>query len=475
MGFTQVTFLFVFLPVSILIYLAVYKISVKNIKVCNGVLLCESIVFFWLAEPKLLVFFVIITFLMYSLGLRVHNTASGRERKELIICSVTIFVVIPVVYKYLPALKVPFADVQLATLPIFSDVIAPLGISFFALEAISYIVDIYSDKAKPGNLIDAFVFMMLFPKTVCGPVVLWRDFRNQIYNRKTELYDVSEGLKRIVKGYAKKAILADTFATTIILIDSKISDGRTDIVSVWIIMLLYFFRIYYDFSGYSDIAIGLCRIFGFDIGENFDMPYLSGSLTDFWRRWHISLGRWFKEYIYLPLGGNRSGSMPCNILATFLIAGLWHGWRFTILLWALLNGILVTTEKLVYNKEWYKKIPFFIHVSSTALLVCLGWVLFSASDLSAAETIFKGLFISSAGSIPNFTWRFFMPKRIIVFLVIAMTDAFGGFQRLALLLKTKMNEVLYDTLESLLLLVLLAVVIMFVLGEDYTPFIYSLI
>lgn len=475
MGFTQITFLFIFLPICILIYLGEYKFSGKNLKVCNAVLVCEGIVFYWWAEPRLLVFFVSLTVLMHILGAGIYKARSNDEKNLLLIFGIIVFALLPVIFRYLPAIKMMDADDQPVIMPLFAAMLVPVGIAFFVLGAISYITDIYTGKARPGSMMDSFLFAMLFPKAVCGPVVLWRDFRPQTHKRKTSLNNVSNGIRRIIIGYAKKLIIADTFAVQIALIDTKMTTNSTDSITVWIMGLLYFFRIYYDFSGYSDIAIGLCNIFGFDIGENFDRPYLSGSLTDFWRRWHISLGRWFREYIYIPLGGSRKGNVYINILITFLIAALWHGWKLNILLWGVLNGLIVIAEKAISKKARHRKKANVAGIFLTVILMYFGWMLFMAPDIAAAGTIFKALFISPGGAVPNFTWQFFMTKRIIVFLVIAAAGAFGVFHKIGELIRIGLGTAAYDITEKILLLVLFAIDIMFVLGASYIPFIYSLI
>lgn len=473
MSFTQITFLFAFLPMGVLIYLVTYKLMSQNTLVCNIVLVCESMLFFWWAEPKLLLWFVLLTLVMYLLGKRIRATEERFYRRLVTICALVLFALLPVLYRYLPSLRFLTEDGTLAALPVFSDAIVPLGISFFALEAISYIVDIYSGKADAGGIFDSLAYMLMFPKAACGPVVLWRDIEPQLKTRKTNLNKISEGLKRIIIGYAKKAIIADTFASSIALIDAKMTTNSTDSLTVWLLGLMYFFRIYYDFSGYSDIAIGLCKIFGFDIGENFDSPYLSSSLTDFWRRWHVSLYTWFKEYIYIPLGGNKTGRTFFNILITFLLAGLWHGWRMTILIWALLNGIIVITEKVLSTTGWYQRIPLFIKVIFTMLLVILGWLLFRSPDIATAGSTFKALFISPGGEIPNFTWRFFMTRRTTVFLLIAAAGVLGLFDRISRLIRTKIGENAYEIFEKTMLLALFALSIMFVIATDYTPFIFA--
>ena len=475
MGYTQTTFIFAFLPLSILVYLALYVMTGKSLKVCNTVLVCEGLLFYWLAEPKLLLFFVSLSLLMYALGIGIYKAETKHEKKVLVTFSCVFFSFIPVIYRYLPSVELFTKDSQPVTMPLFSVLLVPLGISFFILGSISYIVDIYKGIAIPGNLMNSLVYTMLFPKAICGPVVLWRDFLFQLYEREISARKISEGAKRLIIGYAKKAILGDAFAAQIVLIESKMAVNIVDSASVWVLVILYFFRIYCDFSGYSDIAIGLCRIFGFDIGENFEWPYLSGSVTEFWRRWHISLGRWFKEYVYIPMGGSRKGNLYFNIFFTFIIAALWHGWRPNLILWGVLNGMIVLAEKKLSSNNHLNKAPRFIGIITTVFIVSFGWILFMSSDLTAVGAVFKSLTVSPGGEIPNFTWRFFLTKRIAIFLVIAAAGAFGVFNKIGELIKEKINLSIYDITEKMMLLVLFAIDIMFILGTSYTPFVYSLI
>ena len=475
MGFTQAIFLFAFFPISIIIYLAAYRLSRKNLSVCNAVLVCEGLLFYWLVEPRLFAFFVSLTILMHLFGTGIYKAESDDEKSLLMTLGITMFILIPVIYKYLPSMNITTADGQPVTMPLFSAMLVPVGIAFFILSAISYILDIYSEKAMPGSLMDSFVFAMLFPKAVCGPVVMWRDLSSQLHERSTDSDKLYNGLKRIVIGYAKKAVLADTFAAQISIISGKITTDSVDSVTVWLLWLLYFFRIYYDFSGYSDIAIGLCKVFGFEIGENFDKPYLSVSVTDFWRKWHISLGRWFREYIYIPLGGSRTGNVYFNIMITFIIAALWHGWRLNLLIWGIINGLLVVADKALSRKTWYEKMPKLVRIIITALIIYFGWMLFGAADMTDAGKIFMALASSSGGAVPNFTWKFFMTKRIIVFLVLAFAGALGAISKLNGLLQSRLSANVYDMLEKFILLVIFAADIIFVLGSAYTPFVYSLI
>ncbi|MGN0789741.1 MAG: MBOAT family O-acyltransferase, partial [Christensenellales bacterium] len=232
--------------------------------------------------------------------------------------------------------------------------VAPLGISFITFSAISYLADIYKGKAESGNLIDCLLYMTFFPKVVSGPIVLWRDFKEQIRSKDINFNNFVEGLNRLMIGFAKKLILADTFGACI-----ASATGAIDIPTAFGVSILFMLQIYYDFSGYSDIAIGLSKMLGIGVKENFNFPYLSTSISDFWRRWHVSLGTWFREYVYIPLGGNRKGTKRTiiNIAIVFLLTGIWHGAGWTYILWGAINGFCNIIEKLIADKKFYVKTP----------------------------------------------------------------------------------------------------------------------
>lgn len=313
------------------------------------------------------------------------------------------------------------------------------------------------------------MFLSLFPKVISGPIVLWRDFQPQLAQRpEPDADDAAEGLRRIIIGYSKKAILADTFGAQIARIDGVLLAGGVDTPTMWLRALLYFFQLYYDFSGYSDIAIGLCRVFGFSIKENFNFPYISTSITEFWRRWHISLGSWFREYVYFPLGGNRRGNVYLNLFVVFLLTGIWHGANWTFLLWGVINGVFVVAERYVRNKKWYQRIPSVVKWAFTMAVVYFVWIMFMASDVSDAFSTYAALFAASPAV--NFTWRYFLTRKLAVLLVIAALGSVVGAlpmseeRRKRLLAPAPWKLAVY--------LVLFAVSVLFVVNSSYSPFLY---
>lgn len=345
-----------------------------------------------------------------------------------------------------------------------SPVLAPLGISFLTFSAISYLADIWRGAASAGNLLDCLLYLAFFPKVASGPIVLWRDFRPQIKNRRTSVDDVTAGLERIMIGFAKKLILAD-----------MLSMSNVDVVSAWLAALLYMLRIYYDFAGYSDIAIGLSRLFGFHFSENFNFPYRSTSITEFWRRWHISLGAWFREYVYIPLGGSRRG-LPrtlCNLAVVFALTGIWHGAGWNYILWGGINAFFVLLERIIRDKAWYKKIPNGIRWLGTMLIVMLFWELFrfqSVPELWDWLKVMLGLYRFEAYI---YSWLYYFDLRMVCLTVIGILGAtIPGNARVQKVCTQFFSTRIGFALKSVGLLLVFALAILCMVNSNYSPFIY---
>ncbi len=373
MGFTQISFLFVFLPVSIILYYLADKIFHKD-EMNNGILVFLSLLFYYFANKESLYIFILLALVTYIAG----YVAKTKKR---ILCSLLFFIGVLAFYKYVTFISSwinSLADIKIITV---DNLFVPIGISFVIFEAISYVVDTYRGDAEAGSLLDCLTFLSLFPKLVSGPIVLWKDFKPQLKNRRTDLNDICCGIDRIIIGYAKKAIVADTFGAHIMLINNGAASGGVDVPTMWLKALLYFFQIYFDFSGYSDIAIGISRLFGFKFKENFNYPYISTSISEFWRRWHISLGAWFREYVYIPMGGNRKGNVYIHLATVFLLTGIWHGngWQFFV--WGGVHGVFTILERMVRKYQWYKRIPGIIKWMGTVFIVFLAWIVFSSTDI----------------------------------------------------------------------------------------------
>lgn len=470
MTFSQASFLFLYFPISTALYLAFSKWFGNN-RASNLILVIIGLVFYWWTGPKSIGFFVTLTLLTYYMGRCISCSKTTVMRKKLLLSSIGILLIVFFIYKYLPC----FFGTEGTRDPLFSEIIIPVSLSYFVLGAASYLVDIYRNEAQDGDLLSAFTYMTLYPKLLCGPIIKWKELESQITYRNISLEKIDDGITRIIIGLAKKVIIADTLSTQVVIINSKVLAVGADIQTMWLRALLIFFVIYCDFSGYSDIAIGLFKLLGFSVEENFDYPYLSTSLKNFWQRWHISLSRWIKDYIYIPLGGNRKGNIYINLWIAFFIAGVWHGSNLTILIWGAINGVLVVFERFVSKKTWYLAIPFWIKWIMTIFVVFMGWVLFMAPDLSTAMIFYKGMFIALADKPVNFEWSFYLTKRTTLLLIIAAIGSFGGFRRINMLLRHKMNNTSYYIVTRIALLLLFILDAICVFGTDCLPFIFSLL
>jgi len=351
----------------------------------------------------------------------------------------------------------------------------PLGISFITFSAISYLVDVGRGFAPAGSFLDCLLYLSFFPKVVSGPIVLWREFLPQISGRRTGLEDAAAGVERMVLGFVKKLVLADMFGVCIAEIDRAAASEGVDCPTAWFAVLLYMLQIYYDFAGYSDIAIGLGRLFGFSFQENFEFPYRSCSITEFWRRWHISLGRWFREYVYIPLGGSRRGlgRTLWNLAVVFALTGIWHGAGWNYLLWGGINGFFVLLERVVWEKRWYRKIPNLVKWAGTMLVVLLFWELFrfqSVRELGRWLALMLGL-VRYDGVV--FSWRYFLDARMMFLTAAGVFGAvaFGG-KRVPAAWARICGTLPGGVFRTAGVLVLFVLALLCMVSSGYSPFIY---
>ena len=432
-----------------------------------------SLVFYFWANKETVLFFIVIVLYVFAAGQMIdkkHKETENKSKKQILL-PIILLIGVLTFYKYVALIAEWINSLSDKDLIRTKDLIAPIGLSFVIFEAISYLVDIYRGDAEAGSLLDCFTFLSLFPKLVSGPIVFWKDFKPQLSNRRSSGEQIISGIDRIIIGYAKKAILADTLGAQIALINNGIAVGGVDIPTMWLRALLYFFQLYLDFSGYSDIALGLCRIFGFRIKENFNYPYLSESVTEFWRRWHISLGTWFREYVYIPLGGNRKGNVYIHLLAVFLLTGLWHGTGLQFLAWGAAHGVLIVLERMVRNRFWYKKIPSVVKWFFTILFVFFAWILFMSKNLSVAGNTYTAMFVSAASSV-NFTWRYYLTNRTIVFLTITIICHLFCIGKVKEKAESFLASVTGDIIKKVFLLLLFVADVLYIVNSTYSPFLY---
>ena len=378
MVFSSLEFLFVFLPVALLVYFCVPH------KVRNLVLLLFSLFFYGWGEP-VYVFLMIFTILIDYLGgwfVGKWRDEKPRAAKAALVVSILINLGMLGFFKYYD-----FFVSNLARIPCFSSLqplglTLPIGISFYTFQSLSYVIDVYRRETDAQKNILAFgTYVTLFPQLIAGPIVRYRDVDDQLTSRTESMALFASGVRTFLCGLAKKVLLANAAGQ---IFDSLKAGEGISAFGAWLGLLFYLFQIYFDFSGYSDMAIGLGKMFGFRFLENFDYPYIATSITDFWRRWHISLSTWFLEYVYIPLGGNRHGTLKTwrNLLIVWLCTGFWHGASWNYILWGLYYFVLLAIEKLFLYKALEKIPRFFRHVY-TLLFVYFGWLLFTFEDSAA--------------------------------------------------------------------------------------------
>lgn len=460
MPFTSAVFLFFFLPITIIIYY-IFNFFGKS-KLTNLLLIIFSLSFYMVSGLKTLIYLIIFITLIYLAGKILEQVNNNR----FLILFIVFVVIVLSYYKYITFILELFNK---NTNEIFN-VIVPLGLSFIMFEAISYLVDVYKGKVRAGNLIDVLLFFTFFPKVASGPIVLWRDFSSQINDRKVSVDLFFSGMNRVMIGFAKKSIIADSLGRVVSDITSNASLGIDSPTAIFG-ALCYFLQIYYDFSGYSDIAIGISRMFGFKFKENFNYPYTSLSIGEFWRRWHISLGTWFREYIYIPLGGNRK-YVYINLFIVFLVTGIWHGSTFNFVIWGVAHGLIVMLERGLREKIWYKKIPSLFKWIFAMMFVYLTWIIFMIPSLSQAIVYYKAMLGMPSGNI-YFNFEYFIDKKIMLIIFIALIGAFiGKWKKLDLIKHWSQNTKLGVIISQVVCMVLFILAILFMMNSSYSPFLY---
>ncbi len=396
MLFSSEIFLFVFLPLVLALY---YIATPLGKKVQNILLLITSLIFYAWGEPQFVIVMIISIVANYIFGLLIERYSENkRDKKFLLICSILFNAGTFFIFKYLVFTVENINALFSFKIPV-PGIVLPIGISFFTFQAMSYVFDVYKGTEKAQkNLCDLALYIALFPQLIAGPIVRYNTIAYQIRHRKETLSVFCSGVPRFIIGLFKKVMLSNTLA----LISDKafgLPAGELSTSFAWLGAIAYTLMIYYDFSGYSDMAIGLGKMFGFEFEENFNYPYISKSVSEFWRRWHISLGTWFRDYIYFPMGGSRVSSkkrLILNLFVVWFLTGLWHGANWTFIAWGLFYFVFLALEKL--NREKFEKIPKYIRYIYTMLCVVFGWVLFRAESIGQALEYMKTMIIPNFGS-----------------------------------------------------------------------------
>jgi alginate O-acetyltransferase complex protein AlgI len=477
MVFSSIIFLFLFLPIT----LGVYYFSKENYR--NGVLLFFSLVFYFWGEGKYTIILIMYMVVNYTAGrfierYRQFETSKGlRKAKFVLLLSIIFDLGFLLFYKYfvfgLTNLNRILAFIGYS-LPV-PQIHLPIGISFFTFQALSYVVDIYGKEVKAEkNIISFSMYKGLFPQLIAGPIIRYKDISNQVNSRSTSAVKFISGIKRFIIGLGKKVLIANTVSIAAdAVFGLKSSDLSFQIT--WVGVICYSLQIYFDFSGYSDMAIGLGRMFGFDFLENFNYPYISKSIRDFWRRWHISLSSWFRDYVYIKLGGNRIGKYRSylNLLVVFSLCGLWHGASWTFVVWGLWHGLFLVIERTKLGRNLGSTAKLFQFVY-TILIVLVGWVFFRSESLSYAIEYLKAMFFMKNEVVSIFE---IINIKIFIAIIIGIVGATPFPSRIANLIVSRQNTKQYARL-SYEIIAVVSLAFIFILSASsistntYNPFIY---
>lgn len=463
MVFSSTIFLCVYLPLVLL----GYYICPKKGK--NLFLLIVSLIFYAWGEPKYVFLMIFSILVNYVFGLLMDKHRENKKRLKLLLAiSVIIDLGLLSVFKYTDFIITNINSVFGAGFDLLN-IALPIGISFYTFQAMSYTIDVYRDDVRvQRNLIDFGMYITMFPQLIAGPIVRYTDVQDQLAERNVTTADFSEGIMRFVVGLGKKVLLANQMGAVWTQIYAL--GGDISALMAWTGAAAYTFQIYFDFSGYSDMAIGLGRMFGFKFPENFRYPYESVSITDFWRRWHITLSTWFKEYLYIPLGGNRRGlaRQALNLLIVWTLTGFWHGAGWNFVMWGLYYFAILFIEKLFLLKA-LDKLPRLFRHAYALLLIVIGWVIFASDDVSVMLPYLGSMFGANGALGGMDVYTLLTRAALMVICCVASTEL---PRRLFVTAAGKMNEKAAFTVKSVLTLTLLALSVVFLIGDSYNPFLY---
>ncbi|MDE7431037.1 MAG: MBOAT family protein [Lachnospiraceae bacterium] len=463
MIFCSLIFLFRFLPMVLIAYYAALWVFRKR-NITNFVLFAASIIFYAWGEPVYVILLFVSVIINYISG-RLIAVCSLKKAKFVIVIAIVINLGILGFYKYADFL-IETANSITGKSVGFLQLNLPIGISFYTFQAMSYIIDVYRGNAKAeNNIINFGLYLSLFPQLIAGPIVRYVDISKELKDRRENIEDFASGIRLFIIGLSKKVI----FANIIGELFNQISSGSTTnlpVVNAWIGIMAFSFQIYFDFSGYSDMARGLGRMFGFHFRVNFNYPYESKSISEFFRRWHISLGTWFKEYVYIPLGGSRQGKTKLirNIMIVWLLTGIWHGASLNFVLWGLYYGVLILAEKL-WLKKYLDKMPVFLSHFYTLLFVMIGWAIFAFDSIRTGMCYIGSMFMMNHNSFIDKDSLYLIVTWAVLFILLILGST-SALERLSQKLKLR------GVFETIYLMVIFLLCISCLVNDSYNPFLY---
>lgn len=463
MLFSSMSFIYVFLPILCLIYF------ISPAKFRNSILLSASILFYWLGEPTYLCILLISILINYRGALLINEYP--RIKKLILFCILGLNLASLIYFKYFNFILTNLHSLFSLNVSLI-EVIMPLGISFYTFQAMSYVIDVYRGEANvQKSLYKLALYICLFPQLIAGPIIKYHDIEHQIDGRTESFDKVRYGIIRFIIGLSKKVLIANTMGS----VANNVFNQSLDLLPnymTWLGAIAYSFQIYFDFSGYSDMAVGLGMIFGFKFMENFNYPYISKSITEFWHRWHISLSTWFKQYLYIPLGGNKKGVKRTylNLFIVFFLTGLWHGASWNFIIWGIYNGFFVIIEKMTgLDKTCENKIlNFFKHVY-TIIIFVVGWVIFRSENLSFAGCYLQKMFSLHSIRTEFIPLSYYISFSQIVVLICAILLSAPLYKNY---IETKTENKVFQLFKYVCLILLFLASTVAITSASYNPFIY---
>ena len=458
MLFSSLTFLLAFFPLVLVLY------YVNNNRVYrNIILLISSLIFYSWGEPRTIIIMIITIIVNYVMAIMIEENEKYRKLLFIVTCIFNICILF--FFKYFNF----FVNDVLMLKNVTLNIILPIGISFYTFQILSYVIDVYKKEVvAQRSIINLGAYVTMFPQLIAGPIVRYQTIAKELTERKEHVDDIAEGLRRFIIGLGKKIIIANQMAIIADKVYLSIPLHDLNTMFAWIGTIAFALQIYYDFSGYSDMAIGLGKMFGFHFVENFNYPYIATSITDFWRRWHISLSSWFRDYVYIPLGGSRCSKARwmLNIMIVWSLTGLWHGASYNFILWGLYYGVLLMMEKLFFKKYLDKLRG--INYIITMLIVLVGWVFFNSSSVDQIIYMIRNLF----GFNGSFSLILLNNQGILYLLPYMLIAIIGMGPWINQLFIKIRNNTIGFTIYDIYLVIILVICLIFLINNSYNPFIY---
>ena len=467
MLFSSMTFLFVFLPVT----LAVYYLAPAQMR--NLVMLAASLFFYAWGEPVYIILMLLSILMNYYCGLDIDGKRNSPQlARRSLIFAVAANVLVLGFFKYYGLIMETVngtlpVDIPYRVLPL------PIGISFYTFQALSYIVDVYRGEARAQKKFTWFAsYICMFPQLIAGPIIRYVDIEEQLRQRSFGIVKFGRGAMFFIRGLAKKVVIANSIGTVYEQV-MQLPVGTVSVLTAWVGCLAYAFQIYFDFSGYSDMAVGLGKMFGFEFRRNFHYPYVSKSITEFWRRWHISLSTWFREYVYIPLGGNRCSGQRnmVNLILVWALTGLWHGAEWNFLFWGLYYGVLLILEKHVWG-ALMDRLPGVIQHIYTFVLVMVGWVFFFSPDLGSALDYIGMMFGMGASALADRQAVFLLTTHWLLFLLCILGSSSIGWTILRAFMESYKKGRTQRIMSCVIYMGIFLVSVAFLVTETFNPFLY---